>query len=225
MTFTLISPSTENKKLGKGVATSYRPVGDASQGLGTCPATCPHLPANGGKCYTRKYHVNLQQKHSASRNDDIARLQVKGAKLARLHTSGDWFKADPNSPGGYELDFEYIYEVIRFCEENPDFTIWTYTHDVSKLIRHGFTYVNEKPLPSNLHIVASVETPTEQWIAKEYGFRTARVIESKDECDAGRTLCPYDLALANGVKPKATCAECKLCFNSNHKKDIAFIKH
>jgi hypothetical protein len=225
MTFTLISPSTENKKLGKGVATSYRPVGDASQGLGTCPATCPHLPANGGKCYTRKYHVNLQQLRSNGRNDDIAKLQIKGAKLARLHTSGDLFKADSNSPDGYELDFEYINEVIRYCNENPDLTIWTYTHDVAKLIRHGYTYVDEKRLPKNLHIVASVETPVQQHIAKEYGFRTARVIDTKEECEVTRTLCPYDLALANGVKPKTTCAECKLCFNPIHKKDIAFIKH
>jgi hypothetical protein len=222
MTTTLITPLTQNAKLGEGVATTYRPVGDASKGNGTCPGTCPHLPENGGGCYTRKFLVNRQQKASRERHDSMDRLLIKGAKLVRLHTSGDFFMPDGN--GGHALDVSYLTEVIEWCRANPEVTVWTYTHDVRKLIEAGFSYTAGS-FPDNLHIVASVETPIERTIAKSNGYRTAQVIESAQDKAQDATLCPYDLALSQGVKPKATCAKCTLCFNANHKKDIAFIKH
>ncbi len=222
MNSTLIAPLTQNAKLGAGVATTYRPVGDAAKGNGTCPGTCPHLPENGGGCYTRKFLVNRQQKLARDRNDDLDRLLLKGAKLVRLHTSGDFFMPDDN--GGHKLDAEYLQEVIDWCRDHSDITVWTYTHDVRKMIEAGFSY-SENSFPSNLHIVASVETPIEATIAKSNGFRTAQVIATVEDKPKNSTLCPYDLALSKNVKPTATCANCTLCFNPKHKKGIAFIKH
>jgi hypothetical protein len=219
---TLITPKTANAKLGVGVATTYRPVGDAAKGNGTCPGSCPHLPENGGGCYTRKFLVNRQQKLSRERHDDLDRLLLKGSKLVRLHTSGDFFTADDN--GGHQLDVPYLSKIVEWCRNNPDVTVWTYTHDVRKLIDAGFSY-KAKAFPSNLHIVASVETPTEQLIAKDNGFRTAKVIMTVEDKASHQTLCPYDLALSKGAKPDVSCASCKLCFNPKHKHDIAFIKH
>jgi uncharacterized protein YciI len=222
MTTTLIAPLTQNNKLGEGVATSYRPVGDASKGHGTCPASCPYLPEKEGGCYTRKFLVNRQQQLSNKRHDHLDRLKAKGAKLVRLHTSGDFFM--PDGRGGHALDVDYLKEVIAWCRTNPDITVWTYTHDVRMLIEAGFSYTS-KSFPDNLHIVASVETLIERTIAKAYGYRTAQVIESVQDQPQGTTLCPYDLAISKRAKPKTTCAKCTLCFNPKHTKDIAFIKH
>lgn len=222
MRTTLITPKTQNVKLGDGVATTYRPVGDASKGNGTCPGSCPHLPENGGGCYTRKFLVNRQQKLARERHDDLDRLLLKGSKLVRLHTSGDFFMSDDN--GDYILDTEYLETVIEWSRANSDVKVWTYTHDVRKMIEAGFSY-KANSFPENLHIVASVETPVEQIIARDNGFRTAKVIDTVEDKANHQTLCPYDLALSQGVKPKTTCATCTLCFNPEHKKDIAFIKH
>ena len=218
----LISPKTANAKLGVGVATSYRPVGDAGAGLGTCPGTCPHLPDNGGQCYTRKFLVNRQQKLSRERFDSLDRALEKGSKFFRLHTSGDFFTTGEN--GEHTLETSYLMEVIEWCKANPDVTAWTYTHDVRKMIEAGFSY-SENSFPSNLHIVASVESTEERMMAKSHGFRTAQVIDTVQKQEIGTTLCPYDLALSNGEKPTTTCANCTLCFNPKHKKDIAFLKH
>jgi hypothetical protein len=228
MNTTLISPWSQNSKLSdpkdklNKVATTYRPVGDAGKGEGTCPGTCPHLPSKGGGCYTRKFLVNQQQKKSLARHDDLDRLTSKGARLVRLHTSGDFFTSDGN--GVHALDVPYLTEVIEWCKQNPDVTVWTYTHDVRCMIAAGFSYAKGS-FPENLHIVASVETPIERKIAKDNGFRTAQVIDAIADQDDNTTLCPYDLALHKGSDKKTNCAACRLCFNPKHKKDIAFLKH
>lgn len=220
MLTTLIAPLTQNAKLGEGVATTYRPVGDAAKGNGTCPSSCMHLPENGGSCYTKKFLVNRQQKLSKERHDSLDRLKLKGAKLARLHTSGDFYLPDGN--GGYVLDSEYLDTVVEWCRNNPDVTVWTYTHDVRVFIAEGYTY-KAGAFPSNLHIVASTDTVVDMHFAKEYGFRTARVIMSEADKMTSETFCPYDASLHKGEKPSTTCAKCTLCFNPKHKKDIAFL--
>lgn len=219
MLTTLCSPKTQNAKLGAGVATTYRPVGDAAKGNGTCPSNCMHLPENGGKCYTRKFLVNIQQRNSRQRSDDLEVLVSRGAKLVRLQTSGDIFKQDGD---GYALDAEYLDAVIAFCKRHPDVTVWTYTHDVRELVAKGYTYAAGS-FPENLHIVASCDTLIERTIAKDNGFRTSRVIADEADKLDGETFCPYDLNLHRGGKPNTTCAKCTLCFNPKHKRDIAFM--
>lgn len=218
--YNLISPLTSNAKLGQGVATNYRPVGDAAKGHGTCPSTCMHLPENGGGCYTKKFLVNNQQRNSWKRNDPLERFLEKKAKLIRLHTSGDFFKAGPN---GHQLDQEYLDQIIEFSRAHSDVTIYTYTHDIRKLIAAGYTYAAGS-FPDNLHIVASCDTMGEKVEALAAGFRVARVIDDMGEKEGDETLCPYDLALFNKEKPTTTCQKCTLCFNPKHKKNIAFLK-
>jgi len=226
----LIAPITANNKLGtdksKGiiVATSYRPVGDAGRGLGTCPSTCAMLNKEtgiAGDCYTKKFLVNNQQRNSNDRNDDLSKFLEKGATFVRLHTSGDFFKTCDN---GYELDTEYLDSVIDFARNNPTVTFWTYCHDVSKLIDSGYTYSGNS-FPKNLHITASCDDIESVNEAKKYGYRTARVITSVSSKMSSETLCPFDKALHENKKPNTTCAKCTLCFNHNHTKDIAFLMH
>ena len=219
MQYTLISPMTANAKLGKGVATSYRPVGDAAKGNGTCPSTCLMLPENGGKCYTRKFLVNNQQRNAWNRNDPMDRFLEKGAKFVRLHTSGDFFTTGDT---GHILDEPYLNEVVDWTKTNSGVTVWTYCHDTKKLIEAGFTYKNGKFSP-NLHIVASCDTIEDKDLATAHGFRTARVITSIEDKLSDETLCPYDLSLHKKEKPTTNCKDCTLCFNPKHKKNIAFL--
>ena len=210
----LISSLTANAKLGKGVATSYRPVG--TKNLGTCPSKCPLLPENGGACYTKKFLVNNQQRNSLKRNDEFDRFLLKGAKLIRLHTSGDFFRNNL-------LDIDYIRSITDWAKEHSDITIWTYSHDVQQLITNGFTY-KDKCFSTNFHLVASCDSIKEKDLANSYGFRSARVIDLEEEKLEDETFCPYDLNLHRGRKPNTTCAKCTLCFNPKHRKNIAFLK-
>jgi hypothetical protein len=212
---------TANAKLGKGVATSYRPVGDSAKGNGTCPSSCPLLPENGGKCYTRKFLVNNQQRNSWERNDPLDRFLEKGAKYIRLHTSGDFFCAGRND--SYVLNVPYLRSVVEWVKVQSEVTVWTYTHDVSKLIDEGYSYKNGS-FSENLHIVASCDTIEGKDLATSHGFRTARVIDNKEEKLPDETFCPYDLSLHDGMKPTTNCKDCTLCFNPKHKKNIAFLK-
>jgi hypothetical protein len=216
MRYNLIAPVTQNAKLGTGVGTSYRPVGDSSKGNGSCPSKCPLLPENGGSCYTKKFLVNNQQRNSWKRNDSLDRFLEKGSKFVRLHTSGDFFDNG-------QLDKEYLNSVREWAETNSDVTIWTYTHDVQKLIDAKISYLENK-FSKNLHIVASCDSIEEKNLATEHGFRSARVIDSKEEKLKDETFCPYDLALHNGLKPNTNCRKCTLCFNPKHTKNIAFLK-
>lgn len=215
----LISARTQNAKLATKdelVATSYRPVGDSAKGLGTCPSNCIHLPENGGKCYTKSFLVNNQQRNSLKRNDDLDKLAEKGAKLVRLHTSGDFF-----SDG--ELDTAYLDEVIQWCKDHSDILVYTYTHGPKQFIEHGYTYKNNV-FPDNLHITASCDTDEEKTFCTFFGFRTARVIDNESQKHEDETFCPYDLAKSRKVSIKTHCAKCTLCFNPKHKKNIAFMK-
>ena len=217
---TLIAPSTQNTKLGM-MACSYRTVGDSAKGSGTCPSNCPLLPEHGGKCYTRKFLVNLQQKHALDRNDDFDKFLFKGATTVRLNVSGDIFMSDGN--GGCALDVEYLKAIIDWAIKNPKVTVYTYTHNPIMVIEAGYSYIGNS-FPSNLHIVASVDTIEEKNMAVYHGFRSARVIDKAEDKLADETFCPYDLALHEGRKPNVTCASCRLCFEIKHKKNIAFLK-
>jgi hypothetical protein len=228
MQYNLIASETSNHKLGsdrkKGIiiATNYRPVGDAARGLGSCPTGCGMLNPETGKaedCYTKKFLVNQQVKKSWARNDDLSKFLEKGANYVRLHTSGDFFKQLDNT---YVLDKEYLDSVIDFARQNPKVLFWTYTHDVIKLIEAGYSY-NNNSFPDNLHITASCDSNDVMDYAIQHGYRTARVIKGYDQKLSNETLCPFDKAKHDGVKPNTNCVKCTLCFNNKHKKNIAFL--
>ena len=222
----LIAPITANVKLGKKVATNYRPVGNSAMGLGTCPSGCKLLDASTGlasQCYTKKFHTNLQQNNSRQRSDSMDRFLLKGAELIRLHTTGDFFKPNADTVKGYSLDLEYWTDVLQFAIDNPQVTIYTYTHDIQELVDNG---IHGDNLPANFKIVASCDTPVQSYVAKAHGFKTARVIDTPDDLEAGEVFCPYDKATYNGVshsKHGVTCEKCKLCFTGKH--NIAFLRH
>ena len=90
---------SQNAKLGEGVATNYRPVGDSAIGMGTCPSTCAML--NNG-CYANKGLVRMQADKSRRQFDSLSKLLEKGSQFVRLHTAGDFFKSD--GEGGYMID-------------------------------------------------------------------------------------------------------------------------
>ena len=220
----LISPLTQNAKLGFGVATNYRPVGDSARGLGTCPSSCKLLSQSTGLaelCYTAKFRTNLQQKNSKNRHDPMDRFLLKKAELIRLHTTGDFFTPAPDTIKGYALDLEYWNDLLTFAKANRRVTIYTYTHDIEELIANG---ISADTLPANFKIVASCDTPVQSYIAKANGFKTARVIDTPAEIESGEVFCPYDKATYNGNKNHSvTCQKCKLCFTGS--KNIAFLRH
>lgn len=164
----------------------------------------------------------MQAQKSRTQFDSLDKMLEKGVKYVRLHTSGDFFTSD--SAGGYELDLFYWLDVLRFAKSNPDVTVWTYCHDVSKIVEAGFDYLNGS-IPANLHITASVDSNEAKVYAKSYGFRTARVIRELSDKVQGETYCPYDLQLYRGQKRTVKCVTCQLCFNPKHTHDIAFMMH
>jgi hypothetical protein len=215
---TYATAMTGNSKLGFGVATTYRPVGNAGTSEGTCAGSCAML--NNG-CYAQTNPFVAKWHNTAkSTNHDLDVLLQEGAKLVRLHTAGDFFKSNGN--GGWELDLDYVMAVIQFCKDNPKITVWTYTHDFKEFIKHNLTYA-KNAFPSNFYLLASVDTLVDKYIATSHGFKTARVIMTETDKDPSETFCPYDLQSSRGIKPTVKCSTCKLCFNDKHKKDIAFI--
>ena len=226
MQTTLINPASQNRKLGDGVAVTYRPVGDSANGTGTCPSNCPLLPEKSGACYTTSFLVNRIQRMSRERDDPISKLDKNKTGFVRFNVSGDIFR---QTDIGFDLDREHLDEIIDWCVRNPKTTAWLYTHNIGLLIAHSYTYVNES-FPPNLHIIASVESLDEREYAKSFGFRTSRVIQTEDAKIKGEAFCPYDLHLSRqgsrrkGDPPRITCATCKLCFSEKHKKDIVFMQ-
>lgn len=215
--------SSDNEKLGCGVATTYRPVGDAAEDEGTCASGCALLHDG---CYTRKGKTNLWQRRSAEKHDDVSKLGAKRAKFVRLHTSGDWFKRDRMARLGYSLDWEYFRDVRDWALANPDVTIWTYCHDIVTFLQGWAKHECHTDLPRNFHIVASCDTLEQRAYAKKLFFKTARVIKTPDEIVEGEIFCPYDKALYHGKTSKdiaVRCTSCKLCWVGKH--DIAFLKH
>lgn len=212
----MITPLTSNVKLGDNMATSYRSVGDAGTGLGTCPSTCPLL--NNG-CYTRKYHTAIQQNRSRTRYDAFERFLEKGAKIVRLHTTGDFFKT---IEGGYALDTDYLNDFLEFAQLNLDVTFYTYTHDISKFLELGYT---ADSMPRNFYLLASVESAEEAFLARAAGFKTARVITTLEQKADNEVFCPYDYYKHKKIAKNVTCSTCRLCFNSKNSKNIAFMKH
>lgn len=173
-------------------------------------------------CYAQTSFTGMHQRNANKRFDPLERLLEKGAKFVRLHTSGDFFI--PDGDGGYMLDLVYWTAILQFARANPDVTIWTYCHDISKIVEFGFSY-KAGNIPENLHIVASIDSRDDHAVANENGFRTARVISTVEDRVKGETLCPYDYQIFKKQKRTTNCVDCKLCFNPKHVHDIAFLKH
>ena len=215
---TLICSNSSNSKLGAGIASTYRKVGDAAKGEGTCPSGCAMLEKG---CYAKKSYTGMNAHRALSRYDAMDKLIEAGATMGRINVSGDLFMQAPDGYG-YCLDVLYVLNIIAWCNKHPKFTAWLYTHDVSALIDAGFAPCFQS-FPKNLHIIASVDSLEKRELAKAHGYRTARVILNEQDKVQGETFCPFDLAKHRNKKPDITCVTCKLCFNPAHKHDIAFM--
>ncbi len=209
---TLVKARTSNRKLGAGVGTTYRPVGEAAKNEGTCPSNCPFLQSR--HCYAMRHLVQMVATKAAKVSHDLDKLLEYGDKYVRLHTSGDFFCQTG-------LDVPYLEAVIDWCRQHPGITVWTYTHGIREFVKHGFT---AEKMPSNLHIVASCDSLDDKAFAQVHGFRAARVILQVEDKLMDETFCPYDYEKRKGKKPTSNCRDCQLCFNPKHAKDIAFLK-
>lgn len=203
-----VVPNGANAKLGPGVGTTYRPVGP------TCPDDCPLL--NGG-CYAQRGHVAIHQAVSANDTDNL--MSLGGNQLVRHMVSGDWLK--PLKNGKKALDRVLVRAVIALHKKCPWLTGWGYTHD-----RAAFTQAKISPadLPTNLHILASCQTLDEKTEHNAAGWRTARIIEEREDRTADEFLCPVDLQKRLGVPrtERTNCARCRVCFATD--KNIAFLR-
>jgi len=197
----------ENRKLGIGVATTYRPVGS------TCPQDCKMLEKG---CYAKRGFVGIHQ--IASRDTHHSLDNARDARFIRHHVSGDVFTND-------RLDVKYVQEIIDWHMAHPFATGWMYTHRIQAWVEAGFT---ADVIPSNLEIIASVDTENERLYAMKHGFKYARIEVNPDKpLPSNEVLCPFDKKKDKGSKTediKVTCRDCQLCFGAEHTgRDIVFM--
>ena len=197
----------ENRKLGIGVATTYRPVGP------TCPQDCKMLEKG---CYAKRGFVGIHQ--IASRDTHHSLDNAEDARFIRHHVSGDVFVND-------RLDVEYVQEIIDWHTAHPFTTGWMYTHRIQAWVDNGFT---SDVIPANLEIIASVDTENERIYAVKHGFKYARIETDPDKAlPSNEVLCPFDKKKDKGSKTgdiKVTCKSCKLCFADEHAgRNIVFM--
>jgi len=202
-----VTASGGNRKLGKGVATTYRPVGD------TCPQDCKMLEKG---CYAKRSFVGIHQR--ASRDNDHSLDKARNALFIRHHVSGDVFVNDV-------LDVEYVQMLIDWHTANPLVNGWMYTHRISAWVDAGFT---ADKIPSNLEVIASVDTEAERVYSIEHGFKYARIEVDADKSLAkNEVLCPFDKKKDAGAYAddiKVTCRDCQLCFADKHaERSIVFM--
>jgi hypothetical protein len=197
----------ENAKMGLGVGTTYRPVGD------TCPPDCGLLKL----CYAKRGNVNIHQQHS--KHDDHDLMKLGGNTLVRHLVSGDWLKTIAN--GRKILDRALVAGVIALHEKCPWLTGWGYTHAIERFDKAGITPAS---LPNNFHLLASCDTAEQKAQANANGWRTARVIDELTDKQPDEFVCPVDAAKRKGIpqERRTNCALCKACFATD--KNIAFLK-
>jgi len=207
-TATKVVRVSHNQKTGS-VGGTYRPVGPS------CPPSCALLkpdPETGkSPCYATKRFVNMHQKASAKNNHKYEALA--GLDLVRHCISGGHMKG-----GTGKLDHEHVDEMLQFHKDYPRTQGWSYTHDYTQFRDNGHGPHN---FPSNLSILASVDSIKDKENANADGWNTARVIGKPEDATSDEVLCPYDKAKFDGVKARLTCRTCKLCWKS---KNIAFVK-
>lgn len=202
--------SSSNSKLGKGVATSYRAVGQ------TCPSSCQHLQSN--SCYAMFGFVALHQrkagygKSDGEKAYDFIKSLPSGAVL-RHHVSGDFFVDD-------KPDEDYIGNILKGHKERPDIAGWTYTH--------GWKQLNSKEMnSSNLAVNASCDNVPDLIKAISDGWPATitvsedtdnHVININDE-KIHIVICPQQ------QNSDVTCKDCGLCIRKDRKSVVGFRLH
>ena len=203
----MVTPVSDNMKLGPGVSSTYRPVGE----------TCPDC-AIAAICYARRGNVASAAKRSGRRKDRLGKLN--GAPFVRHLVSGDVMRRGRD--GRRIVDREYVRDVIAHHEDNPEVVGWMYSHAWKQLGRAGF---GPTTLPNNLIVLASVDSPGAAEDAQADGWTTARTTDDLTTLVAGEIACPYDRdkrELRGKPKP-INCIKCRACFDGRGR-NIVFLR-
>jgi len=167
-------------------------------------------------CYAKRGFVGIHQIASNDTNHSLD--NAKDARFIRHHVSGDVFIND-------RLDVEYVQMLVDWHAANPFTTGWMYTHRIQAWVDAGFT---SAVIPSNLEVIASVDTENERLYALEHGFKYARIeVDADKPLASNEVLCPFDKKKDKGSYTddiKVTCRNCQLCFADKHTgRDIVFM--
>jgi hypothetical protein len=200
-------PADRRNPVGAGnaktnVPSTYRPVGVAGSGRGTCPATCAYLSSR--TCYAMSGRTAIQEASSSS--DTVRSLNAAaiamvaaamGGQQARLHVSGDLMSAESGGvDAAYVAGLAAIARAIR-ARYGVDTVAWTYTHAIgpdidaarATLIESGvFVRLSDRPVAGGA-IVSD---------ARASDVRRATGVPS--------VLCPAQL-----TRNAVTCARCLKC--------------
>lgn len=207
MTKPIVAFHANNSKLGKGVSTTYLPVGTVENG-GTCPATCPFL---GNGCYAQKGNVNMHQRSTAGCNpvdeaDAIAKMEPKPGDMLRLHVSGDF------------VSNAHLKAVDKACGEwiaKGGDKPWAYTHN--------WRHLNPENA-KHFSLMASVHSLEEADQAKAKGWKCfALAVPNFDGPKAFSVGEHKVVPCPNQTQEAKTCKDCKLC--TTGKVNVAFAKH
>ena len=160
--------SNNNKKLGKGVVSVSRPIGDS------CPITCPLHPQAEGPNRNRCYMVRLEGMYPNVRKAAFRNMEADAEELAqmlagaladghlvRLHVGGDF-----QGPTG-RLDYSYLAEWIKALflvgDERPP--ILAFTHCLDSILPGVI-----KPFRETFKLFASVHGKEDLKKARAEGF-------------------------------------------------------
>lgn len=201
--------STENRKLGYGVAATYSKVGD------TCPTSCKLLKKG---CYAKRSFSKIWSDRSKNCNDSFENIP-RDIKLVRINVTGDLLK-------NKKVNRKAISEIKSFALSRPDTKVWCYTHAWRQIGKNPLSNIPNASMFASIDLFDSKEElDNEIKLALSLGYKYARIINSASEKLENETLCPFDLEKKNGKKLadiRISCSSCQLCFNTN--KNIGFIK-
>lgn len=198
-----------NSKLGKGVATTYLPVGTVEDG-GSCPKSCPFL---GNGCYAQKGRVNIHVQKTAGCNPmDEAKLiseaEPKAGQMLRIHVSGDFVS---------NAHLKAVDQAVAKWQAKGGGQAWAYTHNWREL--------NPKNA-KHFSLIASVHSVEDGVEAKAAGYKSFALAVQKHSSRMAwkhddEVVVPCPQQTTEGV----TCKDCRLCTHKNGVVNVAFAKH
>ena len=191
---------------------TYRAVGE------TCPLRCgfhpdhPVATVEGKRCYAKNGNVGIHQGRAGAddTDGDVIYRWVQGLAPGvgvRLHVSGDMYLNG-------EFDAAYFTRLCEAFEARPDVRGWTYTH--APLVEF---LAMQAQAPANLAVNWSCDSLAEAQQALADGVVGLTAVVPLGSTRAkGVTICPEQ---TSGIP----CADCKLCWNPDHKTIVGFIAH
>lgn len=226
-----INLSEENIKLGKIFSDStlagnkpifikktglylYNP-NDASE-IGFCPETCPFL--QDGSCYAAGFcklypgcRKNYLENNKLLYYNEEAYYKLIGEFIKTKKFLNSAKKNAINRPvfrrsvSGDMKSIRDVYYMIDICKNNPDVTIYLYTH-------HTFIFDDElyNQIPDNLIVNVSLSDYMSEDIKKRFPKYNQFVVTTSDKIPKNAIRCPS--CSTNRPKNSVKCADCCRCF-------------